>query len=350
VFVLFAAGVVLAVDALVRRGPLGLRALLPTLVIWAAAVAGSVIWSLGRLTPSTRAELLRIWEPAFPSLTAGARYGLPFLLTQLRNLWGGSGMRFPWATLLVALSLLGLLAIGRKRGAGAALILASPLAVTFAAAAARRYPFDVRLILFLLPALILGAAAAASAAIDALARLRVPRLAPAAALAIPVVLALAGQPPVYHHEETRPLFEELARRRRPGDVVYVFHVARHALRYYGPRTGIDPAGVVVGGCHRGDLPAYLAEIDGLRGRPRVWILIAHAQRGLSEQATIRAYADRIGRRAQSYATPDGDRESTLDLYDLSDPEKLGRTSAADFPLPPVNLSLARRLGCVGGPG
>jgi hypothetical protein len=258
-------------------------------------------------------------------------------------------MGYSLPALFLTLSLLGYAALW-KGGGRSALVLLGPAVVTFCASAAHLYPFDGRLILFLGPAFVLGAAAGASLVIALLTRARVPPLASAAFLSLPALLALARDPPVYRHEETRPLFGQLARRRHPGDATYVFYGANQALRYYGPRAGIDPSEVTVGGCHRGDLSGYLHEIDQFRGRPRVWILIAHSQQKLKEQATIRAYCDRIGRRREGMATPEGDRESTLQLFDLSDPERLAATSADTFPLPPVDLKLALRLGCGRGPG
>jgi hypothetical protein len=258
-------------------------------------------------------------------------------------------MGYAWPAAFLALTVLGLAALWRRRRLHALLLL-GPILVTWAASATRLYPWDTRLVLFLGPSFVLGAAAGAGALIFALARVRVPALASAALLMLPAVLAIARYPPVYRHEETRPLFEHLARRRQPGDAVYVFHGAAQALRYYGPRTGLEPRDTTVGGCHRTDLAAYPPEIDRFRGRPRVWVLIARSQRGLPEQATIREYCGLIGRRLEGASTPDGDRESTLELFDFSDPERLGTASAATFPVPVVDPALARRFPCGRGPG
>lgn len=350
VFVLLGVGAALAAERLVRAGTRSLGPLLPTFVLWAVAASASVAWSFQRTTPATRAVLRHYWESAFPSPTWWNGFGGLFLANRLRSFWGGSGMRYWLPALFLALSLLGCAALWKARRKSA-LVLLGPGVVTFCASAAHLYPFDGRLILFLGPALVLAAAAGASLVIALLARARVAPLASAALLSLPALLALARYPPVYRHEETRPLFEQLARRRHPGDAIYVFYGAGQALNYYGPRAGIDPSEATAGGCHRGDLAGYLREIDRFRGRPRVWILIAHSQPRLEEQATIRAYCARIGRRREGMATPEGDREScTLELFDLSDPERLAATSADTFPLPPVDLKLARRLGCGRGPG
>jgi len=292
---------------------------------------------------------MRYWEPAFPTATWRNGFGASFFADQLRSFWGGAGMRYSLPLLFLALSLVGYAALWKARRRSA-LVLAGPVVVTVCASLAHLYPFDGRLVLFLGPAFVLGAAAGASLVTALLARARVPPLASAALLSLPALLAVANHPPVYRHDESRSLVGQLARRRQPGDAVYVYYGASQALRYYGSRAGIDLSEVTAGGCHRGDLAGYLQEIDQFRGRPRVWILILQSPQRLQEQATIRAYLDRIGRRREGMATPEGNRESTLELFDLSDPERLASASADAFPLPPVDLALARRLGCGHGPG
>ena len=349
VLVLAGLGTALTIERLVRAGVRGVRPLLPTLGSWAAGAAAAVAWSFHRTTPATREVLLRYWAPAFPAISWRNGFGAGFLLAYLQSFWGGPGMRYPWPPLFVALTLLGFALSARTRGRSA-LVLLGPIAVTFLASVARLYPFDGRLTLFLGPAFVLAAAASARFVMARLMRVRVPALATATLLAFPALLALALHPPVYHHEETRALFEQLALRRQLGDAIYIFYGANQALRYYGPRSGIDPSQVTVGGCHRGDLAAYLREIDGFRGRSRVWILIAHSQPRLKEQETIRAYCDRIGHRRESMETPEEDRASSLELFDFSDSDPLAASSADTFPLPGIDLDLARRLGCGRGPG
>ena len=349
VFVLAGIGAALASERFIRSGARGIRPLIPTLALWAAACGASVVWTSHRTTASTREVLLHYWAPAFPSLTWKNGFGAAFLLAQLRGFWGGTGMRYVWPALFVVLTLLGFAALWRVRSRFA-LILLGPIAITFGASAVRLYPFDSRLTLFLGPALVLAAAAGSTLVIALVSRKRVSVWAAAVLVALFSLHAVLRHPPVYHHEETRPLFQRLAQRRQPGDSIYIFYGANQALRYYGPRNGIDPSEVAVGGCHRGDLAAYLREVDEFRGRPRVWFLIAHSQPRLKEQETIRAYCGRIGRRLEGLEVPEEDRESTLDLFDFSDSGLLVSSSADRFPLPPVDLGLARRLGCGRGPG
>ncbi len=349
VFVLAGLGAAVAAARILRRDRAALAALLPTLAVWAAAAAASAAWSRRLLTASTGAFMLRFWAAAFPDLSPLHRFGLGFLATRLRDFWGEAGMLYPLPGLFVALMALGVAAAWLRRREDALLILGPP-AAAFAAAAARLYPFEGRFLLFAGPSFLIAAASGADAVGRALARLRVPRPLTAAALALPAAFALAGHPPVLRHEEARPIFAELARRRRPGDAIYLYYAAGPALRYYGPRFGIPPSAATVGGCHGSDLVASLRELDEFRGRPRVWILVLRAPRSLAQQQTMRAYAAAIGHRLEVEIVPEDEgRESTLELFDFTDPGRLAAAAAETFPLPPVNPRVAERLGCGNGP-
>jgi hypothetical protein len=163
----------------------------------------------------------------------------------------------------------------------------------------------------------------------------------AAALAFVTAVHL----PVYRHEETRTVLAELAARRQPGDALYVFYGAERALRFYGPRVGIEPSEAVMGGCHRGEPREYLRELDRFRGSPRVWVVFAHASPRLAEQATIRGYLGTIGKRTESIEAVG----ALADLYDLSAPDRPLNATAEAYPLSAGNPELAARYGCGHGP-
>ncbi|WP_147206239.1 hypothetical protein [Segetibacter aerophilus] len=54
---------------------------------------------------------------------------------------------------------------------------------------------------------------------------------------------------------------------QPGDVLFVYHKARHAVKFYGPRE--DRRDYRVATSHDEIIP-YLRELDGLRGNKRVY--------------------------------------------------------------------------------
>src|SRR5262249_23122802 len=141
------------------------------------------------------------------------------------------------------------------------LIVLAPLVTALGAAWIRLYPFNDRLILFLLPVFLLALAAG----IDALRR-RVDALSPrigaalAATLAAVAVAPVLLRPPPYGREDMVPVLEYLQKQRQPGDAVYVFYGAAPATTYYAKRYGFSPADYRIGGCHRGDSRRFFDEL------------------------------------------------------------------------------------------
>ena len=144
-----------------------------------------------------------------------------------------------------------------------------------------------------------------------------------------LMVLLAARPP-YPTQESRPVLQEIARRDQPGDALYVYCGGRHAIAFYGPRVGLG--GWTQGGCH--DNPrAVLRELDGFRGRPRLWFFFtqSHGQ----EAVALRSYLRAIGRELDAVPDPAGYRgesETAAYLFDLSDPDLLGAATAESFPL------------------
>ena len=73
-----------------------------------------------------------------------------------------------------------------------------------------------------------------------------------------------------------------------------------------------PADVVQGVENRGKDPEqYRRELEPLRGRRRVWVILAHRQ--AAEEAAVRAYLDGMGRREEAVRLAD----AVVWRYDLS---------------------------------
>jgi hypothetical protein len=147
------------------------------------------------------------------------------------------------------------------------------------------------------------------------------------------LLAL-GRPPYRGHQEMRPLLQDFAGRREPGDAVYVFHGARHAMHFYGASFGINADEWTEGGVHYGDNRAYLREIDAFRGRPRVWFVYTQMLRFKAPRDIV-AYLNEIGVQLDVLVDPYGQKgqsESAAYLFDLSDHQRLMRDTAESFSL------------------
>ncbi|HEY2797494.1 MAG TPA: glycosyltransferase family 39 protein [Thermoanaerobaculia bacterium] len=345
-FVLAGIGGALLLQSLLVRPRRVSRALLGTVAVWAVAAAAASLWNITRADPQIRSFLYGYWVDAFPPFPLRRRGDLLWPVNQI-VLFFRWMMGYPRPGIFAGLTLVGFAGLWRRRR-DSALLLAGPLVVAVAASAAHFYPLRGRLTLFLGPVLLLLAAEGTRWVARGLERLRVPKPLTAALLALPPFLAFVGNHPVARRQENRVLFEYVQRRRRTGDAIYIPYDTIRALRYYGPRTGLDPASVTPGKCHRGDLSAYLREIDQYRGRPRVWVIFAQTVPATMEQPTMRAYLGAIGHRREGITVPTLESaafDMRAELYDLSDPERLAASTADAFPLPWVDAEVVRRLSC-----
>jgi hypothetical protein len=171
----------------------------------------------------------------------------------------------------------------------------APVVAALVAALAGVYPLASRLALYLMPSALLAVAAIRRYWIVGLF---------VATQAVEAVL-------LEQHEDMRTVAKAMTMARRPGDAVYVYYGAVPTFEFYADTTGI-----VRGGCHRDDWPAYLHELDAFRGKPRVWLVMAHAfdRNGVQEDSLLVRHLNATGRASRTIAA----RSAFAVLYDLSD--------------------------------
>ena len=314
VFMVAGLGASLVVLALTGRPRRLSPRLMAVLAVWAASAAAAVATGLDRVPPAMREYFDRVWEPSLPSATT-----LLLLVVAGFALW--------------------------IRSRRAAVLLLGPVAVTLLAAGTRLYPFSGRAILFLMPVWALAVAECCGRLVEGLVRIRVPRpvasTLPALALAVIVVRDL----PPYRAEEMRPVLANLARRRLPGDQIYVYYAAEPAYRFYGPRVALSRDDTSFGRCHRGEPRRYLRELDAFRGQPRVWVVRTHVYRQLFEAEIVDEYLSRMGNRKEALL----EEGAEAVLWDLSNAGALPADAAETHPLPAWDQELGARLGCGHGP-
>jgi hypothetical protein len=251
------------------------RSAIIAIPIWVTSAALASWVMLNRVTPADRAYLHTFWQPAFGAHPVRA-------LDELLRIPPG----FLWAAAILA----GLVVMRQR------IVVLAPVITTMVASIAGLYPFAGRLTLFLMPSALL--------AVAALARWRWIIVAFVATQAVESVLS-------ERHEDMRTVASALSRARQSGDAIYVYYGAIPTFAYYGDTTGITR-----GGCHRDDWRAYLSELDAFRGKPRVWLVVAHAfdRNGVQEDSLLVRYLDATGR---GYLTIKAN-DAFAKLYDLSD--------------------------------
>jgi hypothetical protein len=346
VLVASATGAILVVQAWRERGTR--RAALALVGLWAVGAGVAAAASLALAAPETRTYMESAWSDQF--LPYGLRLLLWFperVLVVLEHLvfFFPVPMSHRFVVgVLAALAVAGAAFLVRRRPRKA-LFLAVPVVVAILAAAVSLLPFGGRAAIYTGPSFLI----ASMAGITWLGSRRwagrcVETVAAIVVAGVPAVLAFETARPTYRAEETRPVLEAIRSRWRDGDDLYAYYGARYAMEFYGRRLGYQDW--IPGNCYRGTPRAYLQELDALRGRPRVWILFAHAYDPYPEPRAMRSYLEAIGTEIDRVADPFGTvgpLATEAYLYDLSDPARLGRTTADSHPLAPVT---GEHEGCV----
>lgn len=319
-------------------------------VAWGAAALAAVALARAATDPHSRAYLEAFWATGFPPDSWQRWQATAWPWPRLAALVGGrnqASLGYPWPQAYLALAGLGFLAVWRRHWRGGWLLTA-PLLAALAAAGLREYPLGGRVSLFLLPIVILAIAAG----IDALARTllpRAPRMAAGLALvlALPTAWPLLRAPPPYRVEPVAELLDRMRAHRRPDDSIYVHYATAPAFQWYAPAAGFARASFQVGGCHRGRPRRYVEELATFRGRPRVWVVIAHAAGRRGERrillGTLEAFGQRLHHlqvKARTFGFNALPAEAFL--YDLSGVPALPSALEPAVPLP-------RAPGCEFGP-
>jgi hypothetical protein len=147
--------------------------------------------------------------------------------------------------------------------------LGSPVLLAIGAALIHAYPFEGRVIVFLVPGCLLVAAAAADT-----------RAAWRWVLAAGLVLwpGISAAQRLTHRDgrqELRPVLEAIKGQLQPNDTIYVYSGAWVAFQYYRP-IWEKPGLKLVAGVECGDdLAIYAKDVEGMRGRGRVWLILTN---------------------------------------------------------------------------
>ena len=289
IFVLAGVSVTLVVHALRQRDTARAIRIALVLATWVGSLALEYLLLLRRLTSNQ--PLSDYWRPTYPD-------GVLDLPTWFVRRWfdlASNPLELTWRWLGLLLLAFGLLRLVRETGRRTALAW-SAIPAALCAAALAAYPFAGRLALWLVP---IAAVTLAAALPHTLLRGRTAwlllgsaaltiSLAPAAAAGI----ALTTR--TQHVEELRPLLEQFAKARQPGDLVYVEVATRDPFEYYAQRTGVSRDGVILFLSREEQLNCSdLAALNAGRfATERVWIISGHK---LTDTARLGSIDDMLGR-------------------------------------------------------
>jgi hypothetical protein len=334
------------------------------LAAWALAAAGSTALSLLVTSADTTAALTEFWRNGFPPEPMSPVAVASWMYERLLALFGAGsagvggfsrlGYSATGAVAAVILSAVGVVVlVARRSPIGAVAILAA--AAHVGAAALHRYPFDDRLILYLLPLLFLAIGAAAGA-LESMAWVGRPAAAAAALVVIggfaARTYAVAGGPVYHMNAHVKPALAYFDAHRQHGDAVYIAGIQSAIIGFYATEFGLAQNGFVVGGCY-GDRLAreqYRADLAQFRGAGRLWLLFAGGQRPVRD--TLVTYLDAAGRRTETFTyeyrradngTPQRIEAIAYDLRDLARFDDV--TAALALARPPSQPPAAATSAC-----
>jgi len=299
-------------------------------IIWITSVVLLVSYSQIAVGNTVKSAMTEYWANSnngFPPKSGLLNYISWFPsklleeLTFFNGWWFGSQIKFIsiLSLVLVVLSIPGLIYLAKK-STYKTLILFSPLLIALFLAIFRIMPFANRVSLYAsFPFLITGIAAF-QVLKEWKPRIFYPVIMAAFVLGIsfiPMVYLIKSNPPLYA-QPTQLILKELKKEMQPGDILFVYHKARHAVRFYGPREGITSCQIAKS---HDDIESYLREIDSLRGNKRVWFFYTQWTEEQPFPDSIKKYMGNvIGREIGQIKDPYGcteDLEAAAYLYDLS---------------------------------
>src|SRR5262245_2368807 len=269
-------------------------------VCWGAAALAATALAVSLLDGETAQFMEGFWREGFPPPLSEPVSLLTWVPRQLFSAFAHFLLfitPLPLILLIVvpvaAAAVVGFATVVRRQPWQTAL-LSAPILGGLAAAIAGLLPFRHRLALHAVWPVLVFAAVGLEALEDRL-HARHFRVATAGTVLVAAPLAsivlLAARPPYDSGQETRPVVEALARRWKDGDGLYASCGARHAIAFYGPRSGLSQWRTT--DCAIEDPREALRDVDQFRGWPRVWFF---SMLFPNENASIvRSYLTAIGR-------------------------------------------------------
>ncbi len=296
-FILPGIGLVIVLDQLRRKDWSRLAWAVGMGALWAAAFGVLYLLSLRKLTANS--YLLGYWQGAFLPMPpwSNPRWFVDAYRSLMEMSLGriDTAASIGWLVLLV-LGSASLMA--RKRWLAAVLLL--PFVVALLASAVQKYPFQQRLVLFLVPCVYLLFAEGLRVLFAWVARWSRPPALAACLVVLVVVLrpmAVSAKRNLFsppHPYDMRIVVEYLQEHMRPGDSVFVSG-GGETYAYYAGSYGLRPASTLVNTNHRiVRYFEYMSTMARYAGYERVWIVFAHYEDDSPAYERYVKYLNRVG--------------------------------------------------------
>lgn len=247
-------------------------AVLLPLVAWGASFA--VYYASFIHGHPHQAFMLGFWAGGFFPISGPLSAQAAFVLAAVERVNGYFMGHGPLWFVPAAVSLVGLIGLAAERRGRELALFAGPILIHFALSAFRLYPFQGRLLLYLMPIFILAYVIGIWYAWRAARRI-LPRL-PVALVALPVLVTpyvIATKFPMERYEFKKSL-AVVVENFEPGENLYVNEFAQCTFDYYRRRDDLFPGVEVVFGSKRKfDLETCVAEIGRRPGT--TWLLLTH---------------------------------------------------------------------------
>ncbi|MDR4494031.1 MAG: hypothetical protein R3B74_06365 [Nitrospirales bacterium] len=316
IFVLAGVGLTLVIQALETKNWRKLIWLALPAVFWLGSFA--LNYSLAHLDVSHHPKMIKAWSGStafMPLPPISVEDLLWFPKTFLAMFPQTAGL---YLSGLTALCFIAGWISHLKQNRYAFFLLILPAAVSLIASGLHAYPFQGRLILFLVPSLIIFI----GEGVD-----RIITMAKPTSPIIPVSLCLLMflfpahtafstllNPARMEREEIRPIMAYLSAHYQEGDHIYLYPSSWAAFEYYDRRFGLEKASYQVGVVSRKNWDRYVLDLNGFSGNPRVWIVFSHVHKqfGIDEERFYLFVLNQLGRQIASFTR----QGASLYLYDL----------------------------------
>lgn len=210
-------------------------------------------------------------------------------------------------------------------------LLGAPILLVLFASGLKIYPFQGRVILFLVPIFMLVIVHGVYKFIEGIKAAKYIRvLLIIFFLYYPVLHTLRQWREPYGKSEIKPVMRYLSDHRQPGDKVYLYYSTQAAFRYYAEHMGLMEGDYIIGIDSREDPGQYKKDLEQLRGGERVWVVFSdvfYERDGINEGEYFLDILNRLGRQLDAYTvhipaySPPAYLKETfsagLYLYDLS---------------------------------